>query len=330
MLLNEVSAGGSIGAASIAAHPARFRKTDKKTKVKSLAKKIRGKRSFTVNTLDTYYILPNGDEKPMKFTDFLKNKLNKNDSLPSGANFNEVDVEAKLRDAVRRNKASHDDTKGFVIEDADGKQYKIYVVMNQAEEFEEALGAMIDDEEMGENEVAEIVFRLRKRYHIVDVVWPTIEEDEEEDIEMDDGMGADDLESMGDEDSNEADPLGAEDDLEDEMVADVPDESLATSALEKVIQAMMADAEARKMDAEARMKEAEARIASAEAMELEKEVKKQEELLDLETHEKKEKDKEKEINKLAKLAKYRDQSNMMGESESFSKFLIKGLKKDQT
>ena len=250
--------------------------------------------------------------------------------MPSGANFNEVDVEAKLRDAVRRNKASHDDTKGFVIEDADGKQYKIYVVMNQAEEFEEALGAMIDDEEMGENEVAEIVFRLRKRYHIVDVVWPTIEEDEEEDIEMDDGMGADDLESMGDEDSNEADPLGAEDDLEDEMVADVPDESLATSALEKVIQAMMADAEARKMDAEARMKEAEARIASAEAMELEKEVKKQEELLDLETHEKKEKDKEKEINKLAKLAKYRDQSNMMGESESFSKFLIKGLKKDQT
>ena len=49
-----------------------------------------------------------------------------------------------------------------------------------------------DDGEAGEQEntsleIAEVLFNLKDRYTIIDVQWPEVEEDEEEDVSMEDG-----------------------------------------------------------------------------------------------------------------------------------------------
>lgn len=229
----------------------------------------------------------------------------------AGSEYDEVDIMSKLK-AADKNINHHDaeHSVAFGVEDDDGNIVKVFVQADQADEFEETLSLALADADMDEDsentsvEIAEVLFSLRDRFNIIDVVWPAIPEDEEVEQEVEFGDGEQSPEG------EEGDVDGG--DLEDEgelEPAPVVDDSAATSALQSVIDMMKADAEARKMDAEARIADANARIADAAAREVEQKVKREEELLDVEAHEKAQKEAEQEAKRIAKLAKYRQEMN---------------------
>ena len=171
--------------------------------------------------------------------------------------FSSSDVVSKLDDAEKRAKAG-DDTTAFGMEDDQGNLVKVYVKTDSADDFEQALASMLagedenDDEENSALEIAEVLFKLKDKFEIVDVVWPEIEGDEEEEQEMEGGaegdMGGEG--DMGDEMGGEGDLEGGDlegGDLGDEEGGDMTaGEDDAKSALDKVIDMMKADAEAKK------------------------------------------------------------------------------------
>lgn len=234
--------------------------------------------------------------------------------------FDPADVESKLNAAERR--ANQDeDTVPFGMEDEDGNIVKVYVRSEQADEFESALASMLagedeDDDEINTSvEIAEVLFKLKDKFDIVDVKWPEIEGDEEEEQEM-----ADDGADFGEEGDMGGDEMGGEEgDMEDtgdlgpegegdmDLGGDVEmePEGGAESALQQVIDMMKADAEARKAESEARAKEAEARAAEANASSAASKVKQEEEVLDMEAYNKQVKSEEEEAQRLAKLAKFK-------------------------
>ena len=75
------------------------------------------------------------------------------------------------------------DTITFGLETDDGKIVKVYVKVDQADDFEKALG-----EKLGEiDDIEEVLNELSKEYEIVDVEWPAEEAAGEEDEDEDDG-----------------------------------------------------------------------------------------------------------------------------------------------
>lgn len=226
-----------------------------------------------------------------------------NEAINNEENFNAADVIAKL-DAAEK-KANTEDTVPFGLEDEEGNIIKVYVKAEQAEEFEDALASLLagndenDDDENTPSEIAEILFNLKDKFDIIDVDWGVIEGDEQEEMEDPNALGSEeDPNAMGDEE------LG----LEDEGA--LADEEAAKSALQQVIDMMKADADAKKAEAEARTAEARAKEAETAARVAAVKVKQEEEILDMETHEKRQKEEAKEAQQLAKLAKYKhDQAN---------------------
>ena len=190
--------------------------------------------------------------------------------------FSPSDVISKLDHAEKKAKAG-EDTTTFGLEDEDGNLVKVYVKTDSAEDFEQALASMLageDENEDDENsalEIAEVLFKLKDKFEIVDVEWPKIEGDEEEEQEVDaeDNMGdVEGGEGEGGEEDLGLDAEGGEEDLGldaeggEELGAAEGGEEAAKSALDKVIDMMKADAEAK--EAEARAKEAEAKAKEAE------------------------------------------------------------------
>ena len=242
--------------------------------------------------------------------------------------FDASDVMSKL-DAAEKQSRLDQDTVPFGMEDEDGNIVKVYVRAEQADEFETALGAMLSgedmegdqDEETDAVEIAEVLFQLKDKFDIVDVEWPEIEGDVEEEQEMAGGAeGAPGGEAGGlpggeGEGGGEAGGLeGAEgeggeglEDLEgeegegDEMEA----EGGAEGALQDVIDMLKADAEARKAEAEARAKEAEAKAAEAHAQAAASKVSQEEQVLDMEQFNKSKKEEENETKRLAQMTKYK-------------------------
>lgn len=240
-------------------------------------------------------------------------------------NFDASDVISKLDAAEKRARADKD-TITFGLEDEEGNIIKVYVKADQAEEFESALAALLageDEDEDEENtplEIAEVLFQLKDKFEIVDVEWPEIEGDPEEEQEVagagaEPGAGgetAEDAMAAGEEGGaaggeSELGAEGGEEGLEGEDTGEemVSGEEDAKSALQQVIDMMKADAEARKAEADAKKAEAKAKEAEYVAQAASSKVKQEEEVMDMEAYYDKKKEEEKEAKQLQKMAKYK-------------------------
>ncbi len=253
------------------------------------------------------------------------------EDITGATDFDVADVLSKLESAEKKSKVDKDTTT-FGLENEDGGIVRVYVRKDQAEEFEHALSQMLagsDNNHDNENtslEIAEVLFKLKDRYDIVDVDWGDIPEDEEQEQTV--GGGADQGEVPGGANpggqpgaeggaGGGANPIdqeagaeggeepGAEGGEEMGMGGEEGGEDQAKSALDAVIDMMKADAKAKQAEAEARAAEARAKEAEWTAKASASKVKQEEEVLDMETHEKEIQKQEKEAKRLAKLAKYR-------------------------
>ncbi len=240
------------------------------------------------------------------------------------SSFDPADVMSKLRDAEKQ-VDYEDDTVAFGMEDEDGNVVKVYVKAEQGDEFESALASMLagaddendEDDVSDESEIAEVLFKLKDKFDIVDVKWPEIEGDEEEEQSMEPAPGGEGEmgaeggemgEEMPGEGGGEMSGLEGEGgelgDLEGgEEEPDMEAEGGEKETLQQFIDMMKQDAEARQAEAEARSKEAEARAAEAHAMASANKIKQEEQVLDAEAHEKDQKAQKTEIDNLAKIAK---------------------------
>lgn len=78
------------------------------------------------------------------------------------------------------------DTIAFGLETDDGKIVKVYVKVDQAEDFEKALSAKLGEVD----DIEEVLNELSKEYEIVDVEWPSEDTSDDEDEAEDDGSGS--------------------------------------------------------------------------------------------------------------------------------------------
>jgi hypothetical protein len=294
-LIKESAAAGATAAHGVAGFRGHFF-GDKKKKKKMLRRKLPGSYHYIGENIE--------DEK-----------------------FDSADVISKLKKAERR--ATHEeDTKGFALEDDQGQIVKVYVSAEQAEDFEHALGAALNGTEDTESdiegastplEIAEVLFNLKDRFTIVDVDWPSIEEDEEQEVEAEapGGFGGEgeapegdpegeldtELSGEGDEADMEAE-LQADDELGGEMGGG-PD---MEGALTSIIDLLKSQADAQKAEAQAREAEANAEEAKYNAAAADSKVKQEEQVLDMEAYYDEQGKKEKEAKQLAKLAKWKHET----------------------
>ncbi len=273
-----MAAGGAVGAGSIAG----FRGSLFGGTTKRKVQKTRFPR-FTV----------------VRFSSTKPGMLKKNPLVKEDADgkFDQADVISKLKASEKRNELDKDAV-AFGMENEDGQIVKVFVRAEQAEDFEDALAHALGAEDDDENEtntaleIAEVLFKLRDKFDIINVEWPEIAGDEEEEVEGPEGA--------------EVPPEGAEGQPpEGEQPVEQPPEEDVKGTLAAVIDMMKADAEAKKAEAESKKAEADAKIADANTKAAEAKVKQEEEVLDMETYYDDKADKDKEAKQLAKLAKWR-------------------------
>ena len=251
--------------------------------------------------------------------------------------FDSADVISKLKNAEQASEHEEDST-GFALEDEEGRIVKVYVAADQAQDFEKALGAALagedeDEEEVGSEEntsleIAEVLFNLKDRYTIIDVEWPEIEEDEEEDVSVE----GDDADTSGGDAEGDLDPdieggegEGEEGGMEAELQGEEGDEfdleggemgeDPAASALDKVIDLLKSQADAQKAEANAKEAEANAKEAEFNASAAESKVKQEEEVLDMEAYYDDQKTIDKEAKQLSKLAKWKHETAQEASNE---------------
>jgi hypothetical protein len=233
------------------------------------------------------------------------------DGQEASATFDTSEVISKLKSLENKGVVNKYETQAFALEDEDGNIVKVRVRIEQAPSFEASLNAFLSDVEedtdgkRGMPEIAEILFKLKDRYDIVDVEWPDVPEDQEEGGvtlggEQQPGMegqpGAEGELDVGDPNqldlgAGEAGMGGGEEDVK--------------GLLTQVIDMMKADAEARKAEAHARAAEAKAKEADLATKQVYAKVKQEEQILDMESQDKQHKEADKEAKRLAKLARWK-------------------------
>lgn len=228
-------------------------------------------------------------------------------------NFDPTEVYAKLKSLEAKEKVDKNDTVMFGLEDDDGNLVRVTVRNEQADDFEKALEVIlargVEGKEDQVPEIAEILFNLKDQYDIVDISWPDVVEDEEEE-------GQELAQQQDDQTGDE----GQDEDVGD-MVSDgepPQDVDQATSLLTQVIDMMKADADARKADAHAKIADAKARETEAAVRQAEAKVKHEEEILDMETQAKQQKEEEKETKRLAQLAKWKHDMEKQSEYDDYT------------
>lgn len=289
LITNEDAAGGAVGAGAIAAaHTPLFAQLSKrelpiKIKIEKKPKKVKVKQD-KVNIKESFHKLSETDDAHRRGLD----------------TFDSTAVVSKLKSLENKDRTDRHNSQAFVLEDDDGRAVKVWVRAEQAASFEAALNAFLADHErdergMGAPEIAEILFKLKDQYDIIDVQWPEVAEDEEQEVGLvDDTEGGEGLEGdMPEDEMAMADDAGMGGGEED-----------AKSLLVQVIDMMKADAEARRAEAHARAAEAKAKEADLAREQIQSKVKQEERILDMESQEKAQKEAEKEAKKLAKLAKW--------------------------
>lgn len=234
-------------------------------------------------------------------------------------NFDSANVISKL-DAAETKSKYQQDTVTFGLEDERGNVVRVIVDGSQAKQFEVVLAKMLGDQhdDSIENyngtpakEIAEILFQLKHQFNIVDVKWGELPVDEEEEPKEDE-MQAQDQEGSDDQpvDDQQEDGQGIDNvNMDDAQSLDVSGETPQTGdeagLLQKVIDMMKADAEARKADAQAREAEAKATVSKYASDTALAKVKQEEDVLDMEAYYKDRQQQDKETKTLAKLAKYK-------------------------
>lgn len=233
--------------------------------------------------------------------------------------FDQSEVISRLKSLEDKEQADIRDTATFGIEDENGQVVRVIVRNEQAVEFEKALQSVMAEMEEDENtksEIAEVLYKLKDHFDIVDVVWPEIEEDEEEEGQQfggeqgapGEGEGLEGLEGDPEMGGLEGDGL--------EGLDDGGGEEQVSSLLTQVIDMMKADAAARKADAEARIADAKAREQELGAKQALAKIKQEEQFLDMEDYEKKQKAQEKEAKRLAQLAKWKAEMGGSGDTDA--------------
>lgn len=310
-LIKETAAGGAMGVVS--AHSiAGVRTPLMNTKRRKKQKKMKG----PVGNVYSFKFV-----EGFNFKDYIINEAESSD-------FDSSDVISKLKQSAQQSEDSGENTTAFALEDENGEMVKVWVPDDQADDFQSALEQALSgsdedkDDENNQQEIAEVLWNLRKDFDIVNVEWAAdLPQDEEQEVatpapeagaagaegqagaeaggegERLDGEseGTEGLEGKGNEmeaEPGEAEDLGGE-------------ESEAASALTKVIDMMKADAEARKAEADARAAEAKAREAESAMNQAKEKVKQEEDVLDMEAYYDKQKEEKDESDRLAKLAKYK-------------------------
>ena len=342
-LLSESAAGGGTGAGAVAAYGGmlfgprpvkRLKKRKKKAPVVTERKAFKrrvGKFAYAVTPDLTHFEERGpsaGDNDMPQNMDFLKYLLNERIDTNE---YDPDDVISKLKAAQQKEQGhrEHGDTVKFGLEDDEGNTVRVVVRADQAPEFEKALQVKLSDvDKDDQEEIAEILYQLKDRFDIVDIEWPEIPEDEEENQEVapaggEAKPGAEPGAEPGKEGAPEITEPGKEGGGEDLLGAmEEPGgeagggEESAKTALDAVIDMMKADAEARKAEAEARKAEARAKESQLAFKQAHARVKQEEELLDMEEFEKGQKEADQEAKKLAKLAKWRRQVDTGEEPES--------------
>jgi hypothetical protein len=331
--LIETAAGGTMGvtsAPSIAGFRSPFFDGGKKKK-----KKKKMQRRGPVGSVYSFKLVGEG----YNFSKFLQEA--------EESDFDSGDVISKLKSSEKAAEEHGEDTVAFALEDENGNLVKVWVPNDQADDFESSLQNALsgnDEDEDDENdnlEIAEVLWKLRKDYDIVNIEWGEIPEDQEQTTPVPGETGQNvaggaaggaeaGVAGAGGAEAGVAGaggaeagaggaevPPGEEGGAEGEMTAEpgVGEEETAKSALQQVIDAMKADAEARKAEAEAKTAEAKAKEAEAASKQAESKLKQEEEVLDMETYYKNKKEEDDEAKRLAKLAKYRhDIAGDAGES----------------
>jgi hypothetical protein len=217
-------------------------------------------------------------------------------------NFDRDSLIGKLKGLEKRETTDNRNTVTFGLQDDNGGLIRVVVQSEEADDFERALESFLMDREGTDEdvpEIAEILFQLKDQFNIVDVQWPEIAEDEEQEAQLAGGEG------------QEPDPEGGDLDLDPSADMDMgmdtggAGDGQVQDLLTQVIDMMKADAEARK--AEARAKEAEAKAKEADAIVAQamSRVKQEEQYLDMETYNKARKDEDREAKRLAQLAKFK-------------------------
>lgn len=225
------------------------------------------------------------------------------------------DVAALVKQAKMSNE-TRQNTRGFALENDDGSIVKVFVRVEQAEDFERALSKALYDAEEDGIEIPEVLFALRQQFDIVDVEWGknSIPEDEEKvDVELDrsddasqdkGGEGEDDL--LSDLDTAADGGEGADDLLGlDAAPEQTTGQEDIMGALTKVLDMLRADAEAKEAEAKARQAEAEAKIAQETNKAASLRAAQEEEVLDMEEYNKKQTEMKKMSDTRDKLIKYR-------------------------
>lgn len=228
--------------------------------------------------------------------------------------FDTSEVMAKLKGLENRDKQDHRDTVTFGLEDENGNLVRVTVREEQAEDFERSLqAAMAEKDREGElPEIAELLFKMKDRFDIVDVEWPEVAEDEEQELSLEPGAeggapGEGEMGAPGEGEMGEMPPpeTGAE-------------TGQVTDLLTQVIDMMKSDAEARKAEAKAREAEARTKEADALVTQAMTKVKQEEQYLDMDSYNKAKKEEEREAKRLAQLAKWKhDMEREEGVTDEF-------------
>lgn len=308
--LQEDAAGGAIGAGSIAVnampmfstfvsrsipkHPRIIKYSSGEVKNRFTKKSKKG-----LGILETFYNLSE------EFTG----------SNDKDNNFDSTQVISKLKALEDKESVDYRDTATFGLVDSNGAIVRVTVPNDQAQGFEQDIQYFLGDRDESEQspEIAEILFKLKDRYTVVNVEWPEVEEDQEESQQLLDQEGGEG--EMGDEGMPGAE--GGED-MPADLGADAGmgggDTGQVQDLLTQVIDMMKADAEARKAEAQAREAEAKTKQAGAAREQAMARVKQEEQFMDMDEYTKNQKQKEKEAKRLAQLAKWKhDMRN--GETE---------------
>lgn len=300
--LNEEAAAGSVGGDAVANTVGRLF-----TGVKQITKQKapRGPKSIPVIKYSNKKV---SEAARISFSAFL--------AEADEDKFDSADVISKLS----QNSKIADDLDGdelavFGMESDDGAITKVYIPKDQAKEFERALADRLREtkDTTGEEEIASILFDLKDRFKIVDVKWPTVQEDEEQAPKPEADPLADPNASQGDPiaDPN-ADAMADPSVIDGASTADAATGDMITQILDMLRQ----DAEARKADAEAKIADAHAREADAAQRTAAVKLRGEEEVMDAEAHFKEKKEEKKEAERLKMVARFRQEDKMSQDSEN--------------
>ena len=313
-VIEEMAAGGSTGAGSVAAVPGGLFKGGALHNPYKKWAKNKGKMLRRVKPLGKAKIGIYGESLGLSTDE---------------TNFNPADVVSKL-DAAEKKVKAEEDTVSFGLEDDEGNLVRVYVRTEQAREFEAALAALLGDADENDDdvntslEIAEVLFDLKNKFEIVDVDWGDIPADEEEEQEVEGGEEADmeaDMQSPEGEMGAEGGEMGDEMGMGGDMGGMGGEDEAMKSTLQQVIDMLKSNAEAQKAEAEARKAEAKAKEAEYAAKAAESKIRQEEQVLDMETYYKNKQEGEKEAKKLAKLAKFKhDQAQDAESTLSSSQF----------